>query len=257
MDFEAAWSLKTVPGKTVGEGRLGSKDVPTGGLTKLGQIDFRLEGFSEASALTLEITADKIVNRWPLWVYPQQEIERKNAEIVIAEKFDEATREALSEGQSVLLLGHGLKNEKTQTTGFESVYWTAVWWGNRFSSLGVVCDPAHPALAGFPNSGHSDWQWYDLTRNATTFLLDEVPAGFRPIVQLVPDFHFNQLLGQVFEARVGRGSLLVCGYDLSTDLDKRLSAQQMRRSLTEYVQSEEFYPEHQLSLTCLTRLLSD
>jgi hypothetical protein len=35
------------------------------------------------------------------------------------------------------------------------------------------------------------------------------------IVQSVPDFHFNTLLGQVFEARVGSGSLLVCGYDLT------------------------------------------
>jgi hypothetical protein len=76
-------------------------------------------------------------------------------------------------------------------------------------------------------------------------------------VQLVPDFHFNQLLGQIFEARVGAGRLLVCGYDLSTDLDKRLSARQMRRSLTRYLQSEEFHPKHQLSVGYLTRLLAD
>ena len=110
-------------------------------------------------------------------------------------------------------------------------------------------------MASFPNDGHSDWQWYELTRNATTFLLDEVPSGFRPIVQLVPDFHFNRLLGQVFEARVGTGRILICGYDLSSDLDQRLSARQMLRSLTEYIQSEQFQPEHELSVSYLTRLL--
>ena len=256
IGLEAAWSLKTASGRTVAEGRLDGTDVATGGLAPLGQINVRLDGLSGASALTLEITAGRIVNRWPLWTYPHRE-NAPETEIVITSKFDEATQRALAGGKTVLFLGHGLKNEKTQTTGFASAYWTAVWWGNEFSSLGVVCDPAHPALDEFPNSGHSDWQLYELTRNATTFLLDQAPSGFRPIVQLVPDFHFNQLLGQIFEARVGAGRLLVSGYDLSTDLDTRLPARQMRRSLTRYLQIEEFQPEHQLSVGYLTRLLGD
>ena len=36
----------------------------------------------------------------------------------------------------------------------------------------------------------------------------------------MPDFHYNALLGHVFEAKVGNGSLLVCGYDLTTNLDR-------------------------------------
>ena len=61
-----------------------------------------------------------------------------------------------------------------------------------------------------------------------------------PIVQPVPDFHFNTLLGQVFEAQVGGGSLLVCGYDLAGNLDQRPAARQFRRSLFRYVASERF-----------------
>ncbi len=256
VDANIGWSLTTVSGETVAEGSLDSADVATGGVTKLEQINLRLEGLSEACALSLELRMGKTVNRWPLWVYPlEQDIPEEGG--FIAEKFDEETRRALTRGERVLLLGHGLKNGTVQTTGYQSSYWTAAWWGNEFSSLGVLCDPAHPALAGFPNDGHSDWQWYELTRSATTFLLDEVPSGFRPIVQLVPDFHFNRLLGQVFEARVGVGRILICGYDLSSDLDQRLSARQMLRSLTEYIQSEQFQPEHELSAEYLARLLGD
>ena len=72
LGFQPVWSLKTASGKPVAEGRLGPLDVATGGLTKLGRIDLRLDGLSEASALTLEITADRIVNRWPLWAYPHR-----------------------------------------------------------------------------------------------------------------------------------------------------------------------------------------
>jgi len=153
---------------------------------------------------------------------------------------------ALADGGRVVLLANGLKNSYTARTGFESVYWSAGWWGNRFSSLGIVCSPRHPALLGFPNEGVADWQWRDLCSGATTFLLTGAPAAFRPIVQAVPDFHFNELLGQVFEGRVGSGSLLVCGYDLESRLESRPAARQFRRSLLRYAASEAFRPAVEL-----------
>ena len=117
--------------------------------------------------------------------------------------------------------------------GFESVYWSAGWWGNAFSSLGILCDPNHPALREFPNDGRSDWQWHDLCTGATTFLLDLCAAGLRPIVQPVPDFHYNTRLA--IECKVGAGSLLVCGYDLFSDLARRPAVRQLRCSLFHYV----------------------
>jgi hypothetical protein len=63
----------------------------------------------------------------------------------------------------------------------------------------------------------------------------------------VPDFHFNTLLGQVFEAKVGQGSLLVCGYDVTGRLAERPAARQFRRSLFRYVASAAFRPEAELS----------
>ena len=68
------------------------------------------------------------------------------------------------------------------------------------------------------------------------------PAGLRPIVQPVPDFHYNTRLAHVFECKVGAGSLLVCGYDLSSDLARRPAARQLRRSLFHYVAGPEFRP---------------
>jgi hypothetical protein len=107
-------------------------------------------------------------------------------------------------------------------------------------------------LAEFPNEGISDWQWHDLCAGATTFDLTGAPAGFRPIVQPVPDFHFHTLLAHVFEARVGNGSLLVCGYDLTNRLESRPAARQFRGSLLRYVGSDAFRPSSSLSLAWLT-----
>jgi hypothetical protein len=41
------------------------------------------------------------------------------------------------------------------------VFWNARLF-NQTGTLGILCDPTHPALAEFPTDDHSDWQWADL-----------------------------------------------------------------------------------------------
>lgn len=236
------WSLKSAAGEILAHGEQSAKPINARGVFELGVITFPLERVREPSALTLSVRFAGAENHWQLWVYPTASEEPEPAGVRVTRTFDDAAREALEAGGKVLLLAHGLKNKHTAKTGFESVYWSAGWWGNRFSSLGLLCEPKHPALAAFPNDGVSDWQWRELCAGASTFDLDGAPAGFRPMVQPVPDFHYNALLGQVFEARVGAGSLLVCGYDLTTNLEGRPAARQFRRSLFRYVGSSAFRP---------------
>jgi len=246
-----AWELKRRSGEGLLRGQLAAQPVTVGGVAELGALTASLGTVTEASALTLSVRFAGVENHWNLWVYPALSAEPEPAGVLVTRTLDGAALAALKSGGKVLLLAHGLKNPHTAKTGFESVYWSAGWWGNKFSSLGVLCDPAHPALKEFPNDGWSDWQWRELCAGATTFDLTGAPAGFRPIVQPVPDFHYNALLGQVFEARVGAGSLLVCGYDLTSNLDKRPVARQLRHSLRRYVASPEFRPGVELPLPWL------
>jgi len=120
-----------------------------------------------------------------------------------------------------------------------------------------LCDPAHPALAGFPTDTHSNWQWWELTEDAPVFMLDETPAAFRPIVQVIDDYHRNHRLGAVFETRVGEGKLLVSSFDLASHLEKRPVARQLRRSLLSYMESERFHPQAELSAAALSKLLEE
>ncbi len=245
---EVEWSLKHRSGKTVAHGRLHANASPTGRVTDLGSIRVALDRIQEPSALSLSVRHAEVENHWNLWVYPPASDESEPANVLLTQSLDDAALRTLENGGKVLLLANGVKNSYAARTGYESVYWSAGWWGNKFSSLVLLCDPKHPALKDFPNDGWSDWQWRDLCAGATTFDLTGAPTGFRPIVQLVPDFHHNALLGQVFEARVGKGSLLVCGYDLESNLDKRPAARQFRRSLFRYVGSEAFRPKAELPL---------
>ncbi len=240
-NVRVAWDLVARGGKVVARGRFEPAQIPTGGLTPLGAIDVDLRKLGAPTELTLGIRCGKAWNSWRVWAYPPEQAPVPD-ELMVAQRFDDSVRVALDAGRNVLLLAHGIRGTNAAQTGFESVYWSAGWWGNTFSSLGILCDPGHPALAGFPNGGFSDWQWHALTQGATTFRFDRMPPGFQPIVQAVPDFHFNSLLGQVFEARVGKGRLLVCGYDLMRDLEHRHAARQFRSSLMRYLGSESFRP---------------
>ena len=47
----------------------------------------------------------------------------------------------------------------------------------------------------------------------------------------------------IFEAKVGRGKLLVSSADLVNDLDERIVARQLRKSILDYMNSEKFDPK--------------
>lgn len=243
------WELHDRQGRRFTSGQFDGPIVPAGGLTGLGGITVPLANAPGPVALRLTVRFAGATNHWPLWVYPPTAgVESDPAGALVTRTLDDPAIQTLARGGKVLLLAHGVKNRFAARTGFESVYWSAGWWGNKFSSLGVLCDPRHPALSEFPNDGCSDWQWRDLCASAITFDLTGAPAGYRPIVQPVPDFHFNTLLGQVFEAKVGRGSLLVCGYDLDSNLSQRPAARQFRDSLFRYAGSRRFRPGVEIPL---------
>ena len=122
--------------------------------------------------------------------------------------------------------------------------------------MGILCDPKHPALAQFPTEFYSNWQWYELLQNSRTVNLADTPATFRPIVEIIDNFSRNNKLGNLFEARVLGGSLLVCTIDLPAIADKTPAARQLLRSLYAYVGSPSFAPSQELETTLLDKLFS-
>ncbi|MFH0944789.1 MAG: discoidin domain-containing protein [Planctomycetota bacterium] len=242
-DGSGEWSLTTAKGKLLLRGRTARVGVPTGGLTPLGRIEVPLNGLDRATALDLRVSIHGATNSWRLWAYPPVSAEPSPESVLVRDRFDGATRTALEEGTTVLLLAQGIQDDDAARCSFQPVYWSGGWWGNRFSHLGLIADPAHPAFSGFPHDGHADWQWQPLLDGATIFDLRWAPLELRPIVQGIPDFHHNARLGLLWEARVGAGKLLVCGLDLSSDLAERPAARALRKSLLDYAASDSFQPQ--------------
>jgi hypothetical protein len=128
-------------------------------------------------------------------------------------------------------------------------FWTEFWsHGESVGSMGIYCDPKHPALAQFPTRSHSDWQWYDLLTGSYVININSLPFEFEPVVQMIDFFKTSYRLSLILEARVGKGRLLVSTLNLGNKADRTLPQKQMLYSLLQYVGSQEFNPLHTLTV---------
>jgi hypothetical protein len=72
-------------------------------------------------------------------------------------------------------------------------------------------------------------------------ILDTMPPGYKPIVQVIDNCERAHKLAAIFEVKVGRGKLLVCSINLPALLDKP-EARQLFNSLLRYMESDHFDP---------------
>ncbi len=171
---------------------------------------------------------------------------------MVTRTLDEKATEHLRGGGRVLLIPERgtIRPEKggSIAIGFSSIFWNTAWTsGQPPHTLGILCNPHHPALKEFPTESHSNWQWWDAMSHSQAMVLDQFPASFRPIVQVIDDWTTNRRLGLIFEGRVGNGKLLVSSIDLWDELAARPEARQLLYSLKKYMTSKEFKPAQEIS----------
>ena len=250
------WVVKDANGSVLAHGALSPRDVPTGALTPLGRLEVPLATMPAPCKLTvtLSLRGTDAANDWEIWVYPARVETSAPDGVVVSRAWDDATRAALAAGKSVLLLASAGTLVRSIQGSFTPVFWSPVWFRGGAGTMSILCNPRHPALAAFPTDEYTNWQWYDLLQGSRSVVLDSTPAGYRPIVQVIDNFSRNHKLGNLFEAKVGPGRLLVCSLNLSGDLQHRPAARQMLHSLLAYVGSRAFRPSQELDGATLSGL---
>ena len=245
------WQISDRVGNELAQGSF-TKDLPVTNCIPAGEIEYALSGIGEPSQLivSVEVKETNSKNQWNIWVYPakQEAVEQLP---YITSTLDNQTMVRLDKGENVLLLltpGSILPEKGGDIRiGFSSIFWNTAWTNKQPPhTLGILCDPAHPALTAFPTEGYGDYQWWDLVSNCNAMVLDDFPADYRPVVQLIDDWFTNRKLGILLEGKVGNGKLMVCSADLQKDLDKRPAARQLRQSILQYMASDRFNPSASL-----------
>lgn len=257
------WQLFSAKGKEIASGTLSHDQIKIGNCIKLGELNIPLGIIKEPSQLTLKIKTGKFENSWNIWCYPTtagNQVNNEGDSIIMTDKLDNKTIKALNNGGKVLLsLKKGSLSKELGgdiEIGFSSIFWNTAWTLSQAPhTLGILCNPKHPALKLFPTDYHSDYQWWDAMSHSGAIEIAKISPKIKPIVRVIDDWFSNRPLGLIFEAKVGKGSIIVSGIDFWIDMDKRIEAKQLLQSLKSYMVKASFQPETQLSIEDINKLI--
>ena len=246
------------------------------GLLDVGTFDIdlsKLEFLKDPEKLTLYsfIEDTDYENSWPVWIYPAG-TNPDSKGITVCNQLTPEIQKKLANGAKVLFMPDSTINHQPLTINpqlllgglFQTDYWNyrmfkTISENNKKpvspGTLGILTNPEHPVFSQFPTEEHTSWQWFPIVKNAHPFILDNTPAQYRPIVQVIDNIERNHKLGLIFEFRVGRGSLLVCMSPLH-QLQQYPEARQLYASLLQYMKSSTFTPKTAISSGELRHLLT-
>jgi len=261
---DVKWILSDSSGNQVAKGMIPDINVPQGGLFSIGEIDILLKGIKVPQQLELEISLERtnVRNSYPLWVYPSDTRVENSEGLLVCERIDDKVIEILENGGRVLVVTDEIALEHSVGGFFTPDFWCYTMFRRGSLSenrpvapgtLGLLCDPEHPALADFPTEFHSNWQWWRIVMNSRSVILDEVSEETKPIVQVVDNIARCHRLGLIFEGMVGKGRLLFCTAKL-LNLTEYPEAQQLLNSLIKYAKSQKFCPVNKLDINWLAGL---
>ena len=197
--------------------------------------------------VTVALPGTEFANDWEIWVYPAHRhaaTARRRGRLT--KKWDDGQSRVGrgEEGRALCVVGqHGQIDAAAVFCRCSGV--RCGFRARNRTRWGCCCDPKHPLFAQFPTEVHSNWQWYELMQRSRLFILDDTAATYRPMVQVIDNFARNHKLGVVFEGRVGKGQLLVCGFDLPA-MTRDPAARQLLASLYAYLGSPAFRPAQEL-----------
>ncbi len=258
------WKITDAAGKTVAQGQWAARDIPIGKNIPLGQVATDLSKLAAPGAykLVVGIRNTAVENDWNFWLYPAQADAPAPANVLVTNDWAVATTR-LAAGGKVLFTPRAADLDAAKSPPMKNV---PVFWNiqmtvrppanrtPRFDAmLGLLCDPKHPALAGFPTDRNCDWQWTPLIHDVRSINLSTAPRELKPIVAAIDDWNRNWRLGVIFECKVGPGSLLVSAINLDAP-NATPGVQTLRRSLLDYAASAKFRPTVTLSPDQLAKL---
>jgi len=264
-DARVTWTVTDTAGNKVAGGTFDPVTIEQGKVFDIDMFSLPLGDVATPCKLmiSLAIEGTKYRNDYPIWVYPPKVDTSVPAGVMVTDSFPaEATKKHLAAGGKVLLLPKLDQLPHSVKGGFQTEFWSPMFMVAAKKrgkpappgTLGFLCDPKAPALAGFPTEFHSNWQWWHLVKNSRPIMFDDTPDDYRPMVQVIDNFVTNHKLGLIAETKVGKGKMLICAIDLLGQQDKP-EARQMLHSLLRYADSKKFDPKKEIAPDILEKLL--
>lgn len=255
----AAYYITDGEKKVVAGGSLASGTLPVGKNISIGTLVFPLGKITKPQKMTLTvILSGAFRNHWDFWVYPDSVNSEDEVvyDIYIADSLDAEAMKVLKNGGKVLLTAAGkVRYGRDVVQHYLPVFWNTSWFKMRPPhTTGAYIDQKHPLFKyDFPTDDWSNLNWWELLNRAQVMNLTEFPKDYQSPIQPIDTWHVSRKLGMLVEAKVLKGKLLMTTMDITSNLEHRLVARQMRQAILTYMQSDDFQP----SLTIQSKVITD
>ncbi|MFT3751551.1 MAG: beta-glucuronidase [Paludibacter sp.] len=241
------WTVTDTTGKIIRQGKLKNQTVINDAVSPVGEFSFQLAGISSQKITVHLYLNDKIQNSWDLWVYPRNnEVLRSTENVLYTTEFDTQAKDYLSQGKTVVFCPEPTKVKGRKST-FHNHFWNPIMFAWAPKTIGCLIQNDYPLFKNFETSYHTDWQWWDILENAKVIELKDAPADLKPFVQVIDSYDNNEKLGIGFEAKLGKGKLLVLAVDTKKEIENRPATRQLLKSMDDYVKSVNFNPQTEIS----------
>ena len=179
-------------------------------------------------------------------------------DVYISNRLDKEAVNKLEKGGKVLITaagnityGDGIIQRLTP------VFWNTSWFQMRPPhTTGILVNEKHPLFKNFPTEYHSNLQWWELLNRSQVMLLDNFDKKFEPLVQNIDTWFLSRKISSLIETKVLNGKLIISTMDISSNLDERVVARQMRKAILDYMNSDNFNPEHQVTIDKVEELFT-
>lgn len=190
--------------------------------------------------LRVEVCAEGVSNDWRIWVYPKK---HRPAQVPVFEGNCPALESLIENGGKAIVLANNNTLAAPIEGMFRPVFWSPAYFPSK-RNCGMICNEKHPIFEKFPTDSYSDFQWKQPVNHSFNVDLSDFPRTFKPLIEFVPNFFDNTPMSPLFEARVGKADIIVCGFDLSADFS---ATRQLADSIYTYAASSSFAPKQFLS----------
>ncbi len=234
-------------------------------------------------------------NEWTLWVYDRpakkeaykEFISYENGNAAITDDIEKAF-DLLENGKKVCLVyrsewtrhrrDFSVKNPRNPRYAFKASWnrFKPVIW-DRGTNFGGINDKNLLTKYGFPCEKYYDFNFGEISEDCDKINLDDFPVKPKKLIsgidkssrdrfdaykdaynlpEIMPDRTLRDF-AYLFEIKVGNGSLLVCGLNLTGLDDGEPSAVAMSEFIKNYIKSEDFNPQSGMTLEELKAYMSE
>lgn len=219
----------------------------------LGQVSspIRLDLTVSVTDRTVASSLHKIVNTYPIWVYPAVDVVCPSS-VYETQRLDDRAKEILNNGGNVYLTPPSTKEALPSSikAQFTTDFWSVGTFPAQEGAMGQLIDADHAVFRYFPTETHTNWQWWAMATQRAVIL----PFPVKAIITEMDSYAYMRPMAQLFECRCLKGKLMFSSMGLQ-DLMVYPEARALQYSIYSYMSSDEFLPEQDISADLIGRLV--